>query len=251
MLNNIKKCIPNILTTIRLIIALGLLSMINNILLINNPLLILPIYIIGTGTDLLDGYLARKWDVQSKYGKRIDPIADKLLNITSLFIAIKTMGIKLLFLPLAMEGVIGLTNSIGKIINKKGSGIDKIGRLKTGLLCATIISSFGSIKFPQLNNLFYPLLGLTLISQGITVHNYYHRYQNIKKQQLIINKNEINSKNVEQNKKNYTKVAEYQKLRNILITIKNKKLNNEIEKTENKEPKLLIKERITKGDAIK
>jgi cardiolipin synthase len=251
MLNNIKKCIPNILTTIRLIIALGLLSMINNTLLINNPLLILPIYIIGTGTDLLDGYLARKWNVQSKYGKRTDPIADKLLNITSLFIAIKTMGIKLLYFPLAMEGVIGLANSIGTIINKKDSGIDQMGRLKTGLLCATIISLFGSIKFPQLSNIFYPLLGLTLTSQGITVHNYYHRYQNIKKQQSKTIKNMIVNNAVERHNKNDKKIVEYQKLRDILITIKDKKINNEIEKIENKEPKLLKKEIITKGDAIK
>jgi cardiolipin synthase (CMP-forming) len=35
---------------------------------------------IGAGvTDVLDGYFARKWGVQSSFGRMLDPIADKLL----------------------------------------------------------------------------------------------------------------------------------------------------------------------------
>ena len=37
------------------------------------------LFIAATATDWLDGYLARKWKVESGFGRMIDPIADKLL----------------------------------------------------------------------------------------------------------------------------------------------------------------------------
>ncbi|NRB14072.1 MAG: CDP-diacylglycerol--glycerol-3-phosphate 3-phosphatidyltransferase [Rhizobiales bacterium] len=39
----------------------------------------LGIYFIAGVTDFLDGYIARKWDMQSDLGRMLDPIADKLL----------------------------------------------------------------------------------------------------------------------------------------------------------------------------
>jgi cardiolipin synthase (CMP-forming) len=39
----------------------------------------LAIYIVAAITDFLDGYLARKWQLQSSLGRMLDPIADKVL----------------------------------------------------------------------------------------------------------------------------------------------------------------------------
>jgi CDP-diacylglycerol--glycerol-3-phosphate 3-phosphatidyltransferase len=38
------------------------------------------------GTDFFDGYIARKYKVESKFGRCFDPIADKALVISSLFV---------------------------------------------------------------------------------------------------------------------------------------------------------------------
>src|SRR5690349_11817784 len=39
----------------------------------------LAIFIVAGITDFFDGYLARSWDQQSRLGRMLDPIADKLL----------------------------------------------------------------------------------------------------------------------------------------------------------------------------
>ncbi len=39
------------------------------------------LFVLGAATDFLDGYLARKWDVVSMFGRIMDPFCDKVLVI--------------------------------------------------------------------------------------------------------------------------------------------------------------------------
>lgn len=47
---------------------------------------VLTIFVLAGITDYLDGYLARTWREQSRLGALLDPIADKLLVATTLFL---------------------------------------------------------------------------------------------------------------------------------------------------------------------
>lgn len=76
--------VPNVLTIGRIltvpilmagILALGLQ---NESRLASVPI-VGGLFIAATATDWLDGFLARKWNVVSGFGRMIDPIADKLL----------------------------------------------------------------------------------------------------------------------------------------------------------------------------
>ena len=42
------------------------------------------VFVIACFTDLLDGYLARKWNVCSKFGAFLDPVADKIMVCVAL-----------------------------------------------------------------------------------------------------------------------------------------------------------------------
>ena len=81
--------LPNILTMLRLVMALAFVPIffyeLHNGL---NGTWSLSLYVTASVTDILDGYLARKFSAISNFGKIVDPLADKLLQfLVSLCVA--------------------------------------------------------------------------------------------------------------------------------------------------------------------
>lgn len=78
--------LPNILTVIRLLAAPGVAIM---FLYFHRPWadwLALALFISAAVTDWFDGYLARAWKQESKFGAMLDPIADKAMVVIALVI---------------------------------------------------------------------------------------------------------------------------------------------------------------------
>lgn len=71
----IISLLPNIISTIRLILAPVVLILLIKL----EHRLALIIFMGAALSDLLDGYLARKYQLKTKLGTFLDPIADKLL----------------------------------------------------------------------------------------------------------------------------------------------------------------------------
>ena len=81
-----KWTLPNILTVIRLLAAPGVAVM---FLYFHRPWadwLALALFVSAAVTDWFDGYLARAWKQESKFGAMLDPIADKAMVVIALVI---------------------------------------------------------------------------------------------------------------------------------------------------------------------
>ena len=91
------KRIPNLLSMLRIVLCLPLLMA---------DAMTVPfwtLYVTAGTTDMLDGFLARRWDVESKIGARLDSLAD--------FVFVLAVGFKLfpwLKLPAALWMMIGI-----------------------------------------------------------------------------------------------------------------------------------------------
>jgi cardiolipin synthase len=73
--------VPNTLTVFRIILTLPFLYFVNE----GRFGYALLVFFVASVTDFVDGYIARKFNQQSKLGRFLDPLADKLL-ITTAFV---------------------------------------------------------------------------------------------------------------------------------------------------------------------
>lgn len=124
------------------------LSMVNVVALI--------IFCVASFTDFLDGYIARKYNLITSFGKFVDPIADKLLVNTS-FILLAFSGsvpivavIVMIWRDTIVDGIRMMAANKGKVM---AAGV--LGKLKTVTQMLAIIVCF-------LNNLPFALFNFPM-----------------------------------------------------------------------------------------
>lgn len=74
------KVIPNILTIIRFILIPFIIISIS----LNNYIFALILFTLSSLSDVLDGFIARKFNAITDFGKLMDPLADKLTQLSTL-----------------------------------------------------------------------------------------------------------------------------------------------------------------------
>ena len=150
---------------------------------LHNDFWTLMVIIFSTLTDIADGIIARKCNMITDFGKFIDPVADKLTQIT-VFICLVTR-FNLMLLPL----IILVVKEVGSLLlrwvlfNKTGivEGAHWHGKLSTGVVILIIVLhlvyptmhasiSSGLIIFSSLlmvySGLLYTIEGLDLMKYG-------------------------------------------------------------------------------------
>ncbi len=133
------KHIPNILSTLRILMAVGFAIFFFNHMYVES----LVIYVIAFITDLLDGYLARKYNWISDVGKVLDPLADKLMLICALVCFCLNAWV-----PWAMAAVVVLKELLmiigGAWLYKKKVVVyaDFFGKFATGMFNVAIVLTF-------------------------------------------------------------------------------------------------------------
>ena len=150
----IKKIIPNILTSMRLVVIpfvfyLGLTNK-------YEYLAIVGVFV--ALTDCFDGMLARRWNVCSEWGARLDSGSDKLLTISLLIILVIKNNIFIYML--IFEAIIAILNLITFYKTRINKSL-MIGKVKTWAVYTTLV--LGVI------NIFYSIKTILLIFYFISL----------------------------------------------------------------------------------
>ena len=135
----ISNNIPNILTVIRI----GLIPiLVTSFYLEGNVAryVATSIFVFASITDYFDGLLARLWKTETSFGRMLDPIADKMLVISTLVMLLhKNMAPVLPILAILCREILvsGLREYLGQI--KVSVPVSSLSKLKTGMQMVSII----------------------------------------------------------------------------------------------------------------
>ena len=111
------------------------------------------LFILASITDFLDGYIARKYNLITDFGKLIDAIADKVL-VNSVLIILAAQGFIHPIIPVVIVIRDSIVNSIKMLAASKGKVVAAIksGKLKTACLMVGIaLTLFYNLPFELWN----------------------------------------------------------------------------------------------------
>lgn len=133
--NNVN--LPNALTILRLL----LLPVFAWQYLEGKVVAALGIYLAVQASDLLDGFLARRWNQITSFGKLMDPLADKLMLLTALicFGVKKQVSWAVIALVLSKE-VLMIAGGVYALRKKIVVAALWIGKIATGLFAAAVVA---------------------------------------------------------------------------------------------------------------
>ena len=199
------KHVPNILTIIRFILIPFIVYYITK-----EQYILSFIFLTISGlTDILDGFIARKFNFITNFGKLVDPLADKLTQIAILatLVILKIIPSWILFIVVLKEAIMiaGASFLYGKelVVSSKW-----FGKLATVLFYIAIVCSFGikywntsiynpldpsSILLPQFDIYIYYLALISTIFSLIMYFITFYKQGYLKKENLKI-KEDANNK---------------------------------------------------------
>jgi len=140
--------LPNLLSTVRI----ALIPLIVWLYTVEeNYLAAVAVILLSGATDIVDGWIARRFNMISDFGKALDPLADKLTQATVLLCLLTEYSyIWVLFILFALCELAKLT--LGVIIAQKYDEVNSAkwyGKVNTVIIYATLLSL---ILFPQMHD---------------------------------------------------------------------------------------------------
>ena len=158
--------LPNKLTLLRIIMIPVFVVLLYLDFPFNN-LVALAVFILASITDTLDGYIARKYNLITDFGKFMDPIADKLLVTAAMLVFVDwhMMPAWVVIVVVAREFIVSALRLVaannGRVIAAGWSG-----KVKTASTMVCIVLMFLPIP-GWLNTVCVAVIALTTLYSGV------------------------------------------------------------------------------------
>src|ERR1035437_762545 len=160
----------NYLSLLRLLLAIPFWIMLDDFP--SNRYLLLSLTLFASSTDIMDGYLARKMDQITEFGKIIDPLADKIcigVIITKLFL-INQLPAYYFFMIIGRDiliflGGILLTKRLGKVLPS-----NMLGKITVLVIGIVIILIF--LQVDRQSKYYISILGISLFLITVSFAGY-------------------------------------------------------------------------------
>jgi len=168
--------IPNLLTVIRFILIPVFFAVFYSDI-PNNITLSILIFILAGVTDILDGYIARKYNLVTKWGIVCDPLADKLMLISVLH-AITDKGYLPLWVIIVVAGKEAFM-ALGAVVlyftqDKTVIAANRYGKLATLLFYLSIVALVFEVPYGKY------LIMIAVITTIVSFVNYARHFRDIK-----------------------------------------------------------------------
>lgn len=178
--------LPNLLTLVRIFLVPLLVAVLvqqnfsvrwSGKLLVANDFFALLVFMAAAGTDLLDGYLARRWKQVTTVGTLLDPVADKLLISAALISLVQIrllpgwMVILIISREFAVSGLRSIAAAEGYTI-KAG----ELGKSKMMLQVVGVALIMLSIRWPGLRGAAIATMWAVVVFGLISAIDYFRQF---------------------------------------------------------------------------
>lgn len=169
--------LPNFLTLLRImavpVVVVALLAEIDD-----GDVIAVVVFAVAAMTDGLDGYIARRQNSITTFGKLMDPLADKLLVVAALIALVSLdrleawIAMVIIAREFAITGLRSVAVEQGVVISAS-----YLGKLKTAVQVAAIIALIATNPAPlAVDLLVYAMVVITVIS-GVDYIASFRRHQ--------------------------------------------------------------------------
>jgi CDP-diacylglycerol---glycerol-3-phosphate 3-phosphatidyltransferase len=167
--------LPNRLTVLRLLLMLPFVFALS-VDFPGSKLMALVIFILGSVTDYADGYIARKFNLITDFGKLMDPLVDKIMTMSA-FICLVSLGtlpawavIIIVSREFLITGLRLIAAARGKVLPAERLGKHKtVWQIVTILYCLLLIA-IGARLDPRLSAFLHAtIFFLVCVTVGLTL----------------------------------------------------------------------------------
>ncbi len=141
------------------------------------------IFLIALITDYFDGYVARNYNQTTAFGAFLDPIADKLLVVITIFLLARSLDSIIFILSsliiISREFlVIAIRQRLAELKANVSLKVNNLGKIKTGFqMSALVFLLHSNIDFAYMNLHIFGIL-LLLIAAILTVLSFIYYVRN-------------------------------------------------------------------------